>query len=153
VATITGIENMWLATIVAGLATFGHQAMSANMFTMVSDLFPKRAVASVVGLGSAAGSAAAFAFSYFVGQRLQHTHSYTLMFVIAGVGYPLTWVFLHLMAPHWTPVAVGGAEPSGFPVIGAEPATESDATGKWCERCGKLMTPKAGFCPNCGSRM
>jgi ACS family hexuronate transporter-like MFS transporter len=114
VTLITFTGNLWIATFLAGMATLGHQAMSANMYTMVSDLFPKRAVASVVGLGSAAGSAVALVFSWFAGQQLQHYHSYTPMFVIAGIGYPLTWVFLHLMAPQWEPVQISdsrGFEP------------------------------------------
>jgi ACS family hexuronate transporter-like MFS transporter len=115
VALITFTGNLWIATFLAGMATLGHQAMSANMYTMVSDLFPKRAVASVVGLGSAAGSAVALVFSWFAGQQLQHYHSYTPMFVIAGIGYPLTWVFLHLMAPRWEPVQI--SESRGFEPI------------------------------------
>lgn len=103
VALITTVNNLWIATLLAGLATMGHQGLSANLYTMVSDLFPKRAVASVVGLGSAAGSATAIGFSFGVGLILQRTGSYAVPFVTAGIGYPLTLLFLHLMEPRWEP--------------------------------------------------
>jgi len=106
VAFITAVDSIWIATVLAGLATMGHQGLSANLYTMVSDLFPKRAVASVVGLGSAAGSAAAIGFSFVVGLVLQHTGSYAMPFVTAGIGYPLVLLFLHLMEPRWEPLHV-----------------------------------------------
>jgi ACS family hexuronate transporter-like MFS transporter len=103
VAFITAVNNIWIATLLAGLATLGHQGLSANLYTMVSDLFPKRAVASVVGLGSAVGSATAIGFSLAVGLVLQYTGSYAIPFVTAGVGYPLVLLCLQLMEPRWEP--------------------------------------------------
>ena len=101
-------------TFLAGLATSGHQGLAANLYTMASDLFPKRAVASIVGLGSAAGSATAIAFSLIVGVALEKPGSYAIPFVIAGIGYPLVTLCLHLLEPEWKPVDLqtGG----GFPV-------------------------------------
>jgi ACS family hexuronate transporter-like MFS transporter len=104
VAFITRADHVWLATLLAGLAAMGHQGMSANMYTMVSDLFPKRAVASIVGLGTAFGSAAAIGFSLLVGMVLNATGSYAIPFIIAGVGYPAMLVLLHLIEPRWEPI-------------------------------------------------
>lgn len=106
VAFVTTVDSLWVATFLAGLATLGHQGLSANLYTMVSDLFPKRAIASVVGLGSAAGSITAIGFSFLVGLVLQHTGNYAVPFVTAGIGYPLVLLFLQLMEPRWEPAQV-----------------------------------------------
>jgi MFS transporter, ACS family, hexuronate transporter len=104
VAFITRFNDWRMATFLAGLATLGHQALSANLYTVVSDLFPKRAVASVVGLGSAFGSITAIGFSFLVGLILSHSGSYVVPFVIAGIGYPAVLLFLHLLEPRWEPI-------------------------------------------------
>jgi ACS family hexuronate transporter-like MFS transporter len=77
-------SNLWVATCLIGLAASAHQGWAANLFTLVSDLFPKQAVASVVGLGGMFGSLSALAFSQSAGYILQTTGSYWTLFVIAG---------------------------------------------------------------------
>src|SRR5215208_1899025 len=73
---VVHIHSVWLATLVIGLTLAGMQGWASNAYTIVSDLFPKRAVASIVGLGSACGSAAAIVLAEVVGKTLQKTGSY-----------------------------------------------------------------------------
>ena len=74
-----------------------RQTSSASGYTIVSDLFPKRAVASIVGLGSACGSAVAMLLALFVGAVLQQTGSYHIPFAIASVSIPVAIILVHLM--------------------------------------------------------
>jgi len=77
------------------------QAWAANTYTMVSDLFPKRAVASLVGLGSALASAAAILLAEVVGKVLEKTGSYGIPFLIAGLSLAVAWSCIQLLAPRW----------------------------------------------------
>ena len=97
-------QNIWLATLLIGLTLAGMQGWASNAYTIVSDLFPKRAVASVVGLGSACGSAAAIVLAEVVGKVLQKTGSYNFLFVVAGLSLPVAVTVLHLLAPRWQPI-------------------------------------------------
>jgi ACS family hexuronate transporter-like MFS transporter len=98
---VSKIDNMWIATVLIGCALAAMQAWSANTYTMVSDLFPKRAVASIVGLGSALGSVAAMALAEIVGSVLEKTGSYRIPFLIADLSLPLAWSMIQLLAPRW----------------------------------------------------
>lgn len=100
---VVAIDHVWVATFVIGLALAGMQGWSANAYTIVSDLFPTRAVASVVGLGSACGSAVAMMLALFVGSVLEHTGSYRIPFLIAGLSLPLAVTVLHVLVPRWKP--------------------------------------------------
>lgn len=98
--------NIWQAVALLSLATAAHQAWSANIFTTASDMFPKKAVSSVVGIGGMAGSLGGFVFPYIIGQLLDHykalgniTTGYNILFVICGVAYLVAWGFMHLFAP------------------------------------------------------
>jgi ACS family hexuronate transporter-like MFS transporter len=99
-------SNLWVATFLIGLAASAHQGWAANLFTLVSDLFPKQAVASVVGLGGMFGSIAAMAFSQSVGFILHTTGSYWTLFVMAGSAYMLALVIMHALIPESKPVEV-----------------------------------------------
>jgi len=81
--------NLWLAVGLIGLATAGHQGWSANVFTLSSDMFPRRAVGSVVGIGGFAGAVGGMMISTFVGFLLETTGSYLPVFLIAGSAYLL----------------------------------------------------------------
>lgn len=89
----------WWAVFLLGLATAAHQGWSANLFTTVSDMFPKKAVGSVIGIGGMAGSLAGMLFATATGYILQITGSYTSLFVMAGSAYVLTLLFFHLLVP------------------------------------------------------
>mgnify|MGYP000915258620 CR=1 FL=1 len=96
-------SNVWAATALIGLAASAHQGWSANLFTLVSDLFPKRAVASVVGLGGMFGSVSAMAFSQSAGRILERTGSYWPMFAIAAGAYVVALAIMHALVPRMTP--------------------------------------------------
>jgi ACS family hexuronate transporter-like MFS transporter len=102
-------SNLWVATLLIGLAASAHQGWAANLFTLVSDLFPKHAVASVVGLGGMFGSLAAVAFSQSAGFILQTTGSYWTLFIMAGSAYLLALGIMQLLIPNMKPAAVNRA--------------------------------------------
>jgi ACS family hexuronate transporter-like MFS transporter len=102
-------SNLWVATFLIGLAASAHQGWAANLFTLVSDLFPQQAVASVVGLGGMFGSLAAVAFSQSAGFILQTTGSYWVLFIIAGSSYLLALTIMQLLIPNMKPAEVNHA--------------------------------------------
>jgi ACS family hexuronate transporter-like MFS transporter len=113
----TRVGNVWIAVLLVGLAAAAHQGWSANLFTLVSDCFPKNAVASVVGLGGMAGSIGAILFAEFVGRVLEKTGQYWLLFLIGSTAYLMAFVVIHLLVPRIRSVfpegAGAGEEPSG----------------------------------------
>lgn len=88
----------WMALMFISMGTAGHQGWSANLFTLPSDMFPKREVASVVGMGGAAGAFGGAALAWVAGHVLQH-HTYLPLFIMAGVMHPLTMLVIHALAP------------------------------------------------------
>jgi ACS family hexuronate transporter-like MFS transporter len=99
IAFVTRIHDLWLATLLIGLAMAGHQGWSANVLTLPSDMFPRQSVASVVGIGSFAGAVGGILMSLFTGAQLQTTGSYARIFLIAGLAYLFAWTLVHLLAP------------------------------------------------------
>ena len=97
----SGIGNigMWMAATLIGIAAGAHQGFSANIFTLTSDMFPRRAVASVVALGGLAGAFGGILMQSASGVIKEITGSYLIMFVIAGTAYVLAFVVLHSLAP------------------------------------------------------
>lgn len=100
------VSHLWVATILIGLAASAHQGWAANLFTLVSDLFPKQAVASVVGLGGMFGSIAAMVFSQSAGFILQTTGSYWTLFILAGSAYVIALIIMHALVPNMQPAEV-----------------------------------------------
>lgn len=106
-AQILGGINVWLAVLVIGLAASAHQAWSANIFTTVSDMFPKKAVGSITGIGGMFGSLGGILLSALVQKGLfvhyraigEIETAYYIMFIICGAAYLLAWLTLHLLAP------------------------------------------------------
>jgi len=98
--------NLWVAVALIGLATAGHQGWSANVFTLTSDMFPRYAVASVVGLGGLAGAVGGMLISTFVGFLLQATGSYVPVFIMAGSAYVLALAVVHWLAPRLEPATL-----------------------------------------------
>lgn len=103
----------WTAVLLIGLAGSAHQAWSANLFTTVSDMFPKRAVASVVGIGGMAGSAGGFIFPILTGMMLDHftelnkvTTGYAILFGICACMYLIAFGLSHLCAPRYEQVEI-----------------------------------------------
>ena len=105
-AQMAGSVNMWLAVITIGLAAAAHQAWSANIFTMVSDMFPKRTVATVTGIGGMSGALGGILISVLAGKLFDHYKAlgkieigYFIMFIICSCAYLLAWLIMHLLAP------------------------------------------------------
>jgi MFS transporter, ACS family, hexuronate transporter len=99
-------QNLWLAVALIGLATAGHQGWSANVFTLTSDMFPRHAVASVVGIGGFAGAVGGMFIATFTGFLLETTGSYVIVFLMAGSAYLLALAVVHLLAPRLQPAAL-----------------------------------------------
>lgn len=103
VVFVTKVQNMWVAVWLVGLAAAAHQGWSANLFTTASDMFPKRAVASMVGLGGMAGAFGAMGILKLTGYILARTGDYTMLFLIAGSAYLIALAILHTLAPRLAP--------------------------------------------------
>jgi ACS family hexuronate transporter-like MFS transporter len=93
------ITSLWPAVLVLGLATAAHQGYSSNLYTLVSDLFPRQAVGSVAGLGGTAGYFGASLFQVAVGYMVQKTGSYQSPFVCAASAYLLATIVIHAFVP------------------------------------------------------
>ena len=103
--------NIWQAVALISLAAAAHQAWSANIFTTASDMFPKRALSSIVGIGGMAGSVGGILFPILVGHVLEFykesghlTTGYNIIFLICGCAYLLAWFIMHLLSPKMKPV-------------------------------------------------
>ena len=103
----------WSAVLLIGLAGAAHQAWSANLFTSVSDVFPKRAVASVVGIGGMAGSFGGILFPLYSGKLLDRfqasgniTAGYAVLFGICGFAYLIAFAVNHVLAPRFEPLQI-----------------------------------------------
>ncbi len=106
-AQLAGAINMWLVVLVIGIAASAHQAWSANIFTTVSDMFPKRAVASVTGIGGMFGGLGGIALSLLVQKNMFVYYrsigdietAYYIMFFICGAAYLTAWLIMHFLVP------------------------------------------------------
>jgi MFS transporter, ACS family, hexuronate transporter len=107
IACVYRLSGLWPATVLIGLAAAGHQGFSANLFTLSSDLFPSRAVASVVGIGGMAGAIGGMLIAEIVGHVLQWTGSYMVPFFIAASAYLSALLFIHLLSPKLLPARIG----------------------------------------------
>ncbi|MEO6103642.1 MAG: MFS transporter [Pseudoxanthomonas sp.] len=96
-------DNLWMAVFLIGLATAGHQGWSANVFTLTSDMFPRHAVASVVGMGGFAGAVGGMVIATFTGWLLQTSGSYMPLFLMAGSAYLIALAVVHVLAPRLEP--------------------------------------------------
>ena len=99
-------DNLWLAVAIVGAATAGHQAFSVNLYTFPSDVFPKQAVASVVGIGGTAGAIGGMLMSKYAGWILDSVGSYTPIFIVAGTVYWLALATIHVLSPRMAMVLV-----------------------------------------------
>jgi ACS family hexuronate transporter-like MFS transporter len=93
------VEHLWLAVLIVGLAAAAHQGFSANLYTIPSDMFPRAAIGSVVGIGGTCGAIGGMMMAKFTGYVLQTTGSYTLIFAVAGSVYLIAVGVIHLLSP------------------------------------------------------
>lgn len=103
-----GYISYWLPVLLIGIGASAHQAWSANIFTTVSDMFPKKAVASVVGIGGMAGGIGGVVMSKLGGALFDHYKAlghietgYTIMFTICAVAYLIAWTVMKLLVPKY----------------------------------------------------
>jgi ACS family hexuronate transporter-like MFS transporter len=112
-ASRLGTINTWLAVATIAIACAAHQAWSANIFTTVSDMFPKKAVASVTGIGGMAGAVGGILIARAAGVLLKHFTElgkvqvgYGIMFVICGLAYVTAWMIMHLLVPKFKKIVL-----------------------------------------------
>ena len=103
IAAASRLSGLWPTTLLIGLAAAAHQGFSANLYTLTSDLFPTRAVGSVVGMGGMAGAVGGMLIAEVVGHVLQWTNSYMIPFFIAASAYLVALLVIHLLSPKLAP--------------------------------------------------
>ena len=103
--------DIWVAVGLISLAAAAHQAWSANIYTTASDMFPKRAVSSIVGIGGMAGSISGALFPLVIGTILDYykllgniVTGYNIIFTMCGLAYILAWIIMHFLTPTMKPV-------------------------------------------------
>lgn len=106
-----GYISFWIPVILIGIGASAHQAWSANIFTTVSDMFPKKAIGSVVGIGGMAGGLGGVIISKSGGALFDHYKAlghiqtgYTIMFAICAVAYLIAWVVMKSLVPKYEPI-------------------------------------------------
>ena len=113
-AQILGNINLWFAIIIIGIAAAAHQAWSANIFTTVSDMFPKNSTASVTGIGGMFGAIGGILLTWLVQKNLfvhyralgKIETGYYIMFILCGAAYLLAWLIMHLLVPRMKRISV-----------------------------------------------
>ena len=106
VMAAAGAGHLWLSVALVGLATAAHQGWSANLYTIVSDTFPKHAVGSVIGIGGFGGAVGGMLIATFTGWLLQVTGSYVPVFLIAGSAYVVALIVIQLLVPKLEPARI-----------------------------------------------
>jgi ACS family hexuronate transporter-like MFS transporter len=96
-------KSMWLVVGLVSLAMAAHQGWSANLFTIASDMFPRSAVGSVVGIGGAMGAVGGVLLQKAAGYIVTWTHSYFLLFMICGSAYVIALAIIQLLSPKLAP--------------------------------------------------
>lgn len=103
------VSSLWAAVGILALSTASHQGWSANLFTLSSDMFPRRAVASVTGVIGTAGACGGMLIAEVTGYLLQKTGSYNLIFAMAAGAYLLALLVIHLIVPRLEPANLDAA--------------------------------------------
>lgn len=111
----SSVGILWVSVFLAGMALAAHQGFSSNLYTLVSDTFPRRAVGSVAGLGGTFGYIGTALFMPLTGMILDKTGSYVPVFIMCGSAYIIAFAAIHLLAPRLDPAPID--EPSGFEVL------------------------------------
>jgi ACS family hexuronate transporter-like MFS transporter len=118
--------SLWTAVLLVSVAVAAHQGWSANVYTLASDLFPRSAVASVIGIAGFAGAAGGVLFQRATGRILDATgHNYAPIFLVCGLAYVSAWTIIHCLVPHLEPARLTGA-PRPLPAtVPPAPASET----------------------------
>jgi len=105
------VSSVTAAVLILGIAAAAHQGWSSNLYTMVSDTFPRNSVASVMGIGGAAGAVGGMIMARFIGDVLETTGSYLPAFLWAGGAYLVALLLVHLLVPNLSQPAPEAAHP------------------------------------------
>ncbi|HEV8598454.1 MAG TPA: MFS transporter [Gemmatimonadales bacterium] len=106
--------SMWTAVLIVAVAAAAHQAWSANVYTLVSDMFPRSAVGSVVGIGAFAGAMGGVVFQRVIGRVLDaNGQNYAPIFLVCGGAYLTAWVIIQLIVPRLEPAPVARQTAAG----------------------------------------
>ena len=100
------VSSKWAAVALLGLAMAGHQGWSANMFTIISDIYPRRAVSSLIGITGFGGAVGGMILAASVGWILELTGSYRSIFLWAGISYFFALAVIHVASPRLKAVAL-----------------------------------------------
>jgi ACS family hexuronate transporter-like MFS transporter len=100
IVLVSQASELWMAVALLSLATAAHQGWSANLFTTTSDMFPRKAIGSIVGLGGMAGAIGGMLIATLAGFILQFTGSYMVLFAICGSVYLLALFVFNRLAPN-----------------------------------------------------
>ncbi|HSV15812.1 MAG TPA: MFS transporter [Tepidisphaeraceae bacterium] len=117
VTVLTKFNNEWVAVLLIGLAAAAHQGFSANLFALTGDLFPRRVVGSITGIGGMFGGVASIFLQFSAGRIVDH-FGYLPLLIICGSGYLLAVAVIQLLAPRLEPAEIDGVQPGGSePII------------------------------------
>lgn len=97
--TVANAPSPLVAVLLIGMGTAAHQAFSSNIFAMISDMYPRRAVATIAGMGGAAGAVGGMLIAQATGWTLELTGSYVPIVIYAGMAYVLAFVIIQLLVP------------------------------------------------------
>jgi MFS transporter, ACS family, hexuronate transporter len=111
VAAAPLVSEKWLAVLLIGVAAGSHQGFSANLFTINSDMFPRKAIGSIIGIGGFAGAMGGFILQLAAGWLREMTGNYVALFAISGSAYLLALLVIQLLIPRVEPVDMSAAAP------------------------------------------
>ncbi len=100
----SSVSNLWVATVLVGLAASAHQGFAANLYTLVSDTAPRQVVSSIVGIGGMAGAIGGMFVAKLAGYLLEWTGEYRVLFALAAGVYLVSLLIIHVLLPHLEPM-------------------------------------------------
>jgi ACS family hexuronate transporter-like MFS transporter len=110
VAAAPLVAEKWLAVFLIGMAAGSHQGFSANLFTVTSDIFPRNAIGSIVGIGGFAGAMGGFVLQLSAGWLKEQTGDFVALFEMAASAYLLALLVIQLLIPRVEPVTLDGED-------------------------------------------
>lgn len=106
VMMVSQIHMLWVVVMLIACAAAGHQGWASNIFSITSDIYPKKAVGSMMGLSGFAGAVGGALSASFIGMTLETTHSYFLIFTIAPGMYLINWMIIKIFIPEIKPLVI-----------------------------------------------
>jgi ACS family hexuronate transporter-like MFS transporter len=103
---VANVDSLWGAVAIVGVAAAAHQGFSCNLFTLPSDVFPRRAVGSLIGIGGTAGAIGGMLIAKYAGWVLERLGTFKPLFAYAGCAYLLALLVVHLLSPRLSPARV-----------------------------------------------